>query len=160
MFEIGDKVSYPMHGAGVIENIEEKLILDDIRKYYALRFADGVMKVLIPVETAMNIGLRSIIEPDHAKKVLDLIYTGECPKDNSNWNKRLRENQDKLKTGDIFEVASVVKGLKFRMSDKGLSSGEKRMMNQSLQILVSELSLSLDQDPIALKEQIIQAKIG
>jgi len=160
MFQIGDKVSYPMHGAGIIEAIEEKLILDVARKYYCLRFADGVMKVLIPVETAMNIGLRSIIGPAHAQQVLELIFSGECPEDNSNWNKRLRENQDKLKSGDIFEVARVVKGLKFRMCEKGLSSGEKRMMNQSMQILVSELSLSLEQDPISLKEQIIKTKIS
>ncbi len=160
MFQIGDRVSYPMHGAGVIESIEEQQVLDENKCYYALKFADGIMKVLIPVETAVQAGLREIVAPDRAKIVLKMLFAEGVIEDTMSWNKRLRENQDKLRTGDIFEVANVVKGLKWRMDKKGLSSGEKRMMNQSLQILVSELSLSLNTDPIALKEQIVHSKAG
>lgn len=154
MFNIGDKVAYPLYGAGIIEAIEEKHILQQIKRYYVLKFAVGGMKVLIPVDAAGVVGLRFIIDKNECGKVMDII-TRECQNDHTpNWNRRYRENMEKLKTGDIFEVAEVVKGLLHRNKEKGLSSGEKRMMNQSLQILISELSLSSGEDPLMLREQI------
>jgi len=154
MFEIGDKVSYPLYGAGVIEAIEEKHILQQIKRYYVLKFAVGGMKVLVPVDAASTVGLRFIIDRAECSRVLDLI-TGESINDDSaNWNRRYRENLEKLKTGNIYEVASVVKSLMRRQKEKGLSSGEKRMMNQSLEILVSELSLTSGEDPSSLRERL------
>ncbi len=154
MFNIGDKVAYPLYGAGIIEAIEEKHILQQIKRYYVLKFAVGGMKVLIPVDAAGFVGLRLIIHKDECGKVMDIITREGQNGHTSNWNRRYRENMDKLKTGDIFEVAEVVKGLLRRNKEKGLSSGEKRMMNQSLQILISELSLSSGEDPLLLREQI------
>jgi CarD family transcriptional regulator len=154
MFNIGDKVSYPLYGAGIIEAIEEKHILQQKKRYYVLKFAVGGMKVLVPVEAADVVGLRFILEKTECQKVMDLITKEHLNDDSLNWNRRYRENMDKLKTGNIFEVASVVKGLMRRHREKGLSSGEKRMMNQSLQILVSELSLSTGEDPGILRDKI------
>lgn len=154
MFTIGDKVSYPLYGAGVIEAIEEKHIMQQIKRYYVLKFAVGGMKVLVPVDTANSVGLRMIIEKSEYDRVIAMI-TGEDPgSDAQNWNRRYRGNMEKLKTGNIFEVASVVKTLMKRHKEKGLSSGEKRMMNQSLQILVSELALTSGEDPLTLREKI------
>jgi CarD family transcriptional regulator len=160
MFSIGDKVSYPLYGAGIIEAIEEKHILQQIKRYYVLKFAVGGMKVLIPVDAAGFVGLRFIIRKDECKKVLDMITRGAQGEDSLNWNRRYRENMEKLKTGDIYEVAEVVKGLLRRNKEKGLSSGEKRMMNQSLQILVSELSLSSGEDPLLLRDRISSNALG
>ena len=154
MFNIGDKVSYPLYGAGVIEAIEEKHILQQIKRYYVLKFAVGGMKVLVPVDAAGFVGLRFIIKKDECKKVMDLIIQETSNEDSLNWNRRYRDNMEKLKTGNIYEVAEVVKGLLRRHKEKGLSSGEKRMMNQSLQILVSELSLSSGEDPAIVREKI------
>lgn len=154
MFNIGDKVSYPLYGAGIIEAIEEKHILQQIKRYYVLKFAVGGMKVLVPVDSADVVGLRLIIDKEECKKVMDLITKEHANDDSLNWNRRYRDNMEKLKTGNIYEVASVVKGLIKRNREKGLSSGEKRMMNQSLQILISELSLSSGEEPNMLRVKI------
>ena len=154
MFSIGDKVSYPLYGAGIIEAIEEKHILQQIKRYYVLKFAVGGMKVLIPVDSADAVGLRFIIDKEESKKVMDLITKEQANDDSLNWNRRYRDNMERLKTGNIFEVASVVKGLMKRHREKGLSSGEKRMMNQALQILISELSLSSGEEPNILRAKI------
>lgn len=156
MFTVGDKVSYPLYGAGVIQAIEEKRILQQKKRlYYVLRFKANGMKVLVPVDSATSVGLRFIIDGNEYVKVMDIL-TKEGPDDDTqNWNRRYRENMEKLKTGNIYEVAAVVKGLMKRNKEKGLSSGEKRMMNQSLQILVSELALSSGEDPVILKEKIL-----
>ena len=154
MYSIGDKVSYPLYGAGIIEAIEEKHILQQIKRYYVLKFAVGGMKVLVPVDAADMVGLRFIIDKSEYESVLDLITSESQNDDSQNWNRRYRENMEKLKTGNIYEVASVVKGLMHRHKGKGLSSGEKRMMNQSMQILISELALTSGEDPTALKSRI------
>jgi CarD family transcriptional regulator len=154
MYNIGDKVAYPLYGAGIIEAIEEKHILQQIKRYYVLKFAVGGMKVLVPVDAADSIGLRFIIGRGEYDRVLKMITDENANCDPGNWNRRYRGNMEKLKTGNIYEVASVVKGLMRRHKEKGLSSGEKRMMNQSLQILISELALSSGEDPLALRERI------
>jgi len=155
MFQIGDKVSYPLYGAGIIEAIEEKHILQQVKRYYVLKFAVGGMKVLIPVDSASLVGLRYIIEKNECLEVMDLITKEHSNDDTLNWNRRYRENMEKLKSGNIYEIATVVKGLMRRHREKGLSSGEKRMMDQAMQILVSELSLSSGEDPEILRGRII-----
>lgn len=145
MFDIGDKIVYPMHGAGVIESIEEKEILGQKQSYYVLKMPLGGMKVLIPTDNIDFIGIREVISNVDADKVFTILG-GECSYETANWNKRYRENMGKIKTGNIFEVADVVKSLVLREHEKGLSTGERKMLNNAKQILVSELVLVKDLD--------------
>lgn len=145
LFDIGDKVVYPMHGAGIIESIEEKEILGEIKKYYVMRIPVGDMKVMIPMDNVEHIGLRQVVSLDVVDQVLTII--GEQETDMSkNWNQRYRANMDKIKSGDICEVADVVRNLMFRDREKGLSTGERKMLDQAKQILISELALAQDLD--------------
>lgn len=140
MFNIGDKIVYPMHGAGTIDSIEEKNILGKRQSYYILKMP-GEVKVMVPVEKAEEIGVRNVIDKSSADKVFNLLSQDETQMD-KNWNKRYRENMEKLKSGNIYEIADVVRNLSFKLKEKGLSTGEKKMLVNAKQILVSELVLA------------------
>ncbi|WP_053955603.1 CarD family transcriptional regulator [Inediibacterium massiliense] len=147
MFNIGDKVVYPMHGAGIIEAIEEKEILGKKRKYYIMKMPLGDMKVMIPLENVEDIGLREIISFKEVDQVM-AVLNDDISKMPKNWNRRYRANMDKIKSGDIYEVAMVVRNLTLRDREKGLSTGERKMLANAKQILVSELVLagSIEED--------------
>jgi CarD family transcriptional regulator len=130
-----------MHGAGVIESIEEREILGQKQNYYIVRMPIGDMKVMIPIDNVEDIGIREIIGVQEVEKVIETLKEQNTIVTN-NWNKRYRENMGKIKTGDIFEVAEVVKTLMVRDKEKGLSTGEKKMLNNAKQILISELVLA------------------
>jgi len=155
MYSVGDKVAYPMHGAGVIEAIEDKQFIDEMKRYYVLQFTVGDMKVLVPVDNVSNSGLRKIISAEVYEQVLRKFADGEETEESLNWNRRFRENMEKMKTGDIFEMVSVVKCLLKREKEKGLSSGEKKMLNNAMQILVSELCLVSGEKKSSLEKKII-----
>ncbi|AEG58564.1 CarD family transcriptional regulator [Desulforamulus ruminis] len=143
MFKIGDKVVYPMHGAGVIEAIEEKEVLGEKRQYYILRLPIGDMKVMIPINNSGDVGLREIIDPEEIKTVIGVLQ-GQTTVMSTNWNRRYRANLEKIKSGDIFEVAEVVRNLLTRDKEKGLSSGERKMLENARQILISEMVLAAE----------------
>jgi len=145
MFQVGDKVVYPMHGAGVIESIEEKEILGEKQQYYILKLPVGGMKVMIPLKSVDQIGIRQVISTDEVQRVVQALSGKETAMP-GNWNKRYRNNMDKMKSGNVFEVADVVKNLTLRDKDKGLSTVERKMLNSARQILISELVLSNDAD--------------
>ena len=157
MFNVGDKIVYPMHGAGVIDAIEEKDILGEKQAYYILKMP-GEVKVMVPTAKAEEIGVRSIIDKSSAEKVFRVLESDETEM-SMNWNKRYRDNMDKMKSGDIYKVADVVRNLIFKQKEKGLSTGEKKMLNNAKQILVSELVLTehATQDEI---EQMVDSKIS
>ncbi len=140
MFSVGDRVVYPMHGAGVIEAIEEKEILGAWKKYYVMKLPLGEMKVLIPIDSISQVGLRGVIEKDEVSQVF-VVLQGEQPEMSANWNRRYRNHLEKIKSGDIYEVAEVVRNLMLRDREKGLSTGESKMLDTARQILVSELIL-------------------
>lgn len=140
MFNIGDKIVYPMHGAGTIDSIEEKSILGETQKYYIIKMP-GDVKVMVPTEKAEEIGVRNIINKEDANKVFEILEENETEMA-QNWNKRYRDNMEKMKTGDVYEIADVVRNLAFKQKEKGLSTGEKKMLNNAKQILVSELVLA------------------
>jgi len=140
LFSVGDRVVYPMHGAGVIEAIEEKEILGARKKYYVMKLPMGEMKVLIPTDSIIQVGLRGVIEKDKVPQVF-VVLQGEQPEMSANWNRRYRNHLEKIKSGDIFEVAEVVRNLMLRDREKGLSTGESKMLETARQILVSELIL-------------------
>lgn len=156
MFEIGDKVVYPNHGAGTIEGIETKEILGDEKNYYIMRLPIGDMKVMIPVDKVDEIGVREVIDAEEAENVIELLK-GEKSKMSQNWNRRYRANQEKLKTGDIYEVGGVVRDLTIRDEERGLSTGEKKMLSNAKQILVSELVLAKDSDEEEIRDLIAVA---
>ena len=138
MFEVGEKVVYPLHGAGIIEAIEEKEVLGEKQKYYIMRIPNGSMKVMIPLNS--EVGLRQVVDESTIDEVLAVLQ-GQTSKMSSNWNKRYRENMEKIRSGDIFEVAEVVRNLAARDHEKGLSTGERKMLESAKQILFSEISL-------------------
>ena len=141
MYEIGDKILYPMHGAGIIEGIEEKIVLGERKQYYIMHMPLGAMTVMIPVDNCEEIGVRYIIQVDEAVKVLERFRNMEIEIDD-NWNRRHRDNMLKLKSGDIFEVLSVLKSLMYMDKKKGLSTSERKMLGAARQIIVSELVLT------------------
>ena len=140
MFNVGDKIVYPMHGAGTIDAIEEKDILGEKQNYYIIKMP-GEVKVMVPISKASDIGVRSVIDKTEAGKVLEVLEANETEMSN-NWNKRYKENMEKMKSGSIYEVADVVRNLSYKQKEKGLSTGEKKMLNNAKQILVSELVLA------------------
>ena len=157
MFNVGDKIVYPMHGAGTIDSIEEKDILGEKQSYYILEMP-GEVKVMIPTATAEEHGIRSVINKEEAQKVMSVLEQDETEME-KNWNKRYRDNMDKMKSGDIYEVADVVRNLSFKQKEKGLSTGEKKMLNNAKQILVSELVLAEHATQDVIEEE-IESKIN
>ena len=157
MFNVGDKIVYPMHGAGTIDAIEEKNILGEKQSYYILKMP-GEVKVMIPTDKAEEVGVRNVIDKSSADRVISVLEQNETDMD-KNWNKRYRDNMDKIKSGDIYEIADVVRNLSFKQKEKGLSTGEKKMLNNAKQILVSELVLAehASQDEV---EEIVENKIN
>ncbi|ADL08834.1 CarD family transcriptional regulator [Thermosediminibacter oceani] len=156
MFNIGDKVVYPMHGAGIIEAIEEKEILGEKQKYYVMRMPFGNMRVMIPINSVKEIGVRQIVSDEEIDQVLKILR-GEKSKMPANWNHRYRANMEKIKSGNIFQVAEVVRNLGLREKEKGLSAGERRMFENAKQILVSEIALSKNIDEKSAHEMIENA---
>jgi len=140
LFSVGDRVVYPMHGAGVIESIEEKEILGALKRYYVMKLPLGEMKVLIPTDNIAQVGLRGVIKKDDVPQVF-IILKGDQPEMSTNWNRRYRNHLEKIKSGDIYEVAEVVRNLMLRDREKGLSTGESKMLDTARQILISELIL-------------------
>ena len=157
MYKIGDKVLYPMHGAGVIEGIEERDVMGEKREYYTMHIPIGDMKLLIPCVGTENTGLRHIINEKIADKAIESL-TEECEEDTVSWNKRYRDNLLKIKSGDIFEVAKVVRALMIRDRERGLSTGERKMMMDARHVLISELVLAKDMSKEDISD-IIEKKI-
>lgn len=141
MFQPGDKVAHPMHGAGLVDSIVTKKVNGVKRDYYILKLPVGGMVVMIPTATSEDIGVRAVIDAKQADQVLAAIPSLKL--DNTpGWNQRYRENMVRIKSGDLLEVAQVVKSLTYRDSTRGLSTGERKMLHTARQILISELVIS------------------
>lgn len=141
MYIVGENIVHPLHGAGVVEAIEERTMQGEVKLFYVLRIPKGSMTVKIPVASCDEIGVRRIVDAEYAERVLNSF--GEITIDmTQNWNKRYRENLLKIRSGDLMEVAGVIKGLMEREKDKGLSNGERKMLRSAKQILISEIVLA------------------
>lgn len=155
MFSIGDKIVYPMHGAGTVESIEEKEMFGESAEYYIIKMPIGDMKLMVPTESAEEIGVREVSEPSVAPEVLAVL---EKPRtqdiSENNWSKRYRGNIDKIKSGDILEVADVVRELSHRHMERGLSTAEKKMLASAKEILISELSLAQGLDHTVVDKEV------
>ena len=143
LYSVGDKVVYPHHGAGKIMKIEQKEVLGQQRDYLTIQILHNNMTVMVPVENADRAGLRKVVEADVVDQVLEVLR-GDPTRMPKNWSRRYKHNRDKLKTGDIFEVAEVVRNLAIRHAIKGLSTGEKQMFSKAKKILASELMYARD----------------
>ncbi len=141
MFSVGDRIAHPMHGAGVIDSIVKRKVDGAEKDYYVLKLPVGDMLVMIPVDSSESIGVRPIVQPAEAESII-LAFKMIEVSENQNWNKRYRENMVKIKSGDLLEVAAVIKGLMLSDTDRGLSTGERKMLHSAKQILISEIVLS------------------
>ena len=143
MYKVGDKVVYPHHGAGTVVKREKREVLGEKREYLTIKILHNDMTVNVPADNAERVGLRKVIDEEAVKKVVKYLTSGgtEMPK---NWNRRFKHNRDKMKTGDIYELAEVVRNLAIREQDKGLSTGEKQMFTRAKKILASELMYALE----------------
>ena len=152
-FELGDHVVYPHHGAGKVLKKEEMEMLGEKREYLTIKILHNDMTVRVPTENAAIAGLRRVIDEETVKKVLDVLRdnVSEMPK---NWNRRFKHNRDKIKTGDIYELAEVVRNLSLRESEKGLSTGEKQMFTRAKKILASELMYALEMNEEQVEEHL------
>ena len=141
MFQIGDKIVHPMHGAGVVDSIVQKKVDGVVREYYILKLPVGGMMVMVPTEHCAEIGVRPIVPGEEAERIIAQLCSIQVEM-TSNWNQRYRENMARLKSGDLLEVARVIKGLVQREGERGLSTGERKMLHSAKQILISELVLA------------------
>lgn len=158
MFDIGEKVVYPMHGAGIIMDIEEREILGEKRKYYILKMPINDMNVMVPVDNASELGVREILtkkEMDEVLNILSLYEEIEMPK---NWNRRYRFNMDRIKSGKIEEIARVVRCLERLDGEKTLSTGERKMLTSAKQIIISEMVLVYEK-PVEEIEKIVNEAV-
>ncbi len=143
MFHKGDKVVYPHHGVAIIEDLQEQEFLGEKRQYLILRLAHGDLTLKVPVDNTGEVGIRDVVSKREGKKVLDVLREDET-KMPTNWSRRFKTNVEKIRSGDIYQVAEVVRNLAIREKDKGLSAGEKRMLAKARQILISELTFAYD----------------
>ncbi len=158
MFKLGDRIVYPLHGAGEIVAIEEKEILGETKEYYIMEIPIGEMRVMVPVDSVEESGVRDILTREEMDDVIETLKESRSsmPK---NWNHRYRANMDKIKSGDIIEIAEVVRNLELLDAEKSLSTGERKMLSNAKQIIVSEILLVYDlteQEAEELVEEAIQ----
>ncbi len=158
-YRVGDTVVYPHHGAAVIEKREKRDLQGEVRDYLVLRLTYGDLTLMVPADATEEVGLRSVVSKQEVDRVIDLLKArdGTMP---TNWSRRFKANYEKLRSGDIFQVAEVVRNLSLREQEKGLSAGEKRMLTKAKQILVSELSAAFkksDEQTEALIDELLAA---
>jgi CarD family transcriptional regulator len=158
-FAVGDKVVYPHHGAAIIEGKEKRVFDGQKTDYFVLRITYGDLKVSIPVDKAEEIGLREVINDEEVEEVFAVLRKKEARMP-TNWSRRFKNHVEKLKSGDIYQVAEVVRNLSIREADKGLSAGEKRMLARARQILVSELTFALNVDEEAAEHRLDDVLAG
>ena len=143
MFNIGDRIFYPVHGAGIIVEKKDIEILGEKRSYYIMKMPIGDMKVMVPVDSVDEVGVRLIVGNEEIERVIKILK-GNMTDMPHNWNRRYRANMDRIKSGDIFELAAVVRNLVLLDLEKSLSTGERKMLNSAKQMLVSEMVLVCD----------------
>src|SRR5437868_7393304 len=144
-FHIGDKVVYPNHGVGIIEQISSRTIGATVEKFYLLKIKASSLKVMVPFHNVSAVGLRRVVRNGKIQKILDFLTDGEC-NNNTDWKYRFKENSDRMRTGSLLDVAAVLKSLLVLNQSKPLSFREKKMLERARYLLVSELSLAKNLD--------------
>lgn len=160
MFCVGDKVAHPMHGAGIIDKIVTETVAGARQDYYVFRMPVGGLTLKIPTAAGETSGLRGVWEHNRIRKLLQDLSGLEAERFTGSWNQRYRENMEKLKSGDLYEVARVIKSLLYRENERGLSTGERKILRTAKQILISEMVLSTGEDYGELEQQVHLAVTG
>ena len=156
LFHIGDKVVYPNHGVGIIEQISSRTIGATVEKFYLLKIKSSSLKVMVPFHNVNSVGLRRVVRNGEIQKILDFLTDGECC-NNSDWKDRFKENSDKMRTGSLLEVAAVLKGLLLLNQTKPLSFREKKMLERARYLLVSELAMAKNLEETAIEQLLSKA---
>jgi len=155
-FDVGDKVVYPHHGAAIVERREVRAAFGEEKEYLVLRLAYGDLTLMVPTENAEEVGLREVINDEEVEEVFAVLRKKDVRMP-TNWSRRYKNHVEKLKSGDIYQVAEVVRNLSNRDKDKGLSAGEKRMLTRARQILVSELTFAIGVDEAEAEKKLDEA---
>ncbi|HVP52380.1 MAG TPA: CarD family transcriptional regulator [Terriglobales bacterium] len=155
-FHIGDKVVYPNHGVGVIEQIGSRTIGATVEKFYLLNIKSSSLKVMVPFQNAGNVGLRRVVRNGEVQKILDYLASGKCDNHND-WKYRFKENSEKMRTGSLLEVACVLKSLLLLGQSKPLSFREKKMLERARYLLVSELALAKNLEEAEIEQTLTKA---
>jgi len=155
-FCIGDKVVYPNHGVGVIEQISSRTIGATVEKFYLLRIKSSSLKVMVPFHNVESVGLRRIVKNGEIQKIIEFLTDGKC-ESNSDWKYRFKENSDKMRTGSLMEVAVVLKGLLLLAQQKPLSFREKKMLERARYLLVSELAMARNWEETDVEDELRKA---
>jgi CarD family transcriptional regulator len=155
-FHIGDKVVYPNHGVGIIEQISSRTIGATVEKFYLLKIKSSSLKVMVPFHNVTTVGLRRVVRNGEIQKILDFLTDGEC-NNNADWKYRFKENSERMRTGSLLDVAAVLKSLLVLNQSKPLSFREKKMLERARYLLVSELSLAKNLDEEHVEELLNRA---
>ena len=150
-FSIGDKVVYPNHGVGVIEQISSRTIGSSIERFYLLKIKASSLKVMVPFQNVGSVGLRRVIRNGEIQKILDFLMDGKC-ENHTDWKYRFKENSDKMRTGSLIDVAEVLKSLLLLGQAKPLSFREKKMLERARYLLVSELAMAKNWQETEIEE--------
>lgn len=156
MFKVGDKVVYPQHGAGIITDKKKVSIMGEEKEYFVLHINIDDMDVMIPADNIESSGLRYVMSKEEMKEIIDILKD-ERSKMSKNWNKRFRNNLNKIKEGNIEEIAEVAKNLELLDDEKSLSTGERKILNSAKQILISEIIVVYDIDYDQAEKMLMQA---
>ncbi len=156
MFDVGDKVVYPHHGAAIVEKREKREAFGEIKEYLVLKLAYGDLTLMVPTANTEEVGLREVINDEEVEEVFAVLRKKEARMP-TNWSRRYKNHSEKLRSGDIYQVAEVVRNLSIRDKDKGLSAGEKKMLAKARQILISELTFALNVDEIQAEKKLAEA---
>jgi len=155
-FQVGDKVVYPNHGVGIIEQVTSRTVGANVEKFYLLKIKASSLKVMIPFANANNVGLRKVVRNGEVQKIIDFL-AGNDVDSNADWKDRFKENSDKMRTGSLLETAGVLKSLLTLHQVKPLSFREKKMLDRARYLLVSELALAKNVDEAAMEEMLTKA---
>jgi CarD family transcriptional regulator len=155
-FQVGDKVVYPNHGVGVIEQISSRTLGVAVEKFYLLRIKSSSLKVMVPFHNVDTVGLRRVVRNGEVQQILEYLTDGKCDNHND-WKYRFKENSDKMRTGSLLEVAAVLKGLLKLAQTKQLSFREKKMLERARYLLVSELAMAKNCEEIQIEQMLSKA---
>ncbi len=154
MFKIGELAVYPAHGVGIIESIESKKISGDYQDFYIMKILGNSMTIMIPTKNARAVGLREVIDAKEVPKVYEILRERKVEVDNQTWNRRYREYMEKIKTGSVFEVATVLRDLYTLKSDKDLSFGERKIFDTAKNLLIKELSIAKNTEEAQIQKDL------
>jgi CarD family transcriptional regulator len=156
VFHIGDKVVYPNHGVGIIEQISSRTFGETVEKFYLLKIKSSSLKVMVPFHNVNNVGLRRVVRNGEVQKILDFLTDGDCA-NSTDWKDRFKENSDKMRTGSLLDVAAVLKSLLLLHQNKPLSFREKKMLERARYLLVSELAMAKNLEEMAVEDMLTSA---